>query len=92
MALIIQEPNLIPLKDVKYGQIFKVQSYTTSTEGKYFVKAKNTKYVPAETMYISLKNFNSCSFNEDDLVYLIDADIIIKDIIPKENKEWEQNL
>lgn len=40
MSLIIQEPNLIKLKDVKFGQIFKVQSYTTNTEGKYFVKAK----------------------------------------------------
>ena len=87
MALVIQEPNLIALKDVKYGQIFKVQSYTTSTEGKYFVKAKNMKYIPAETMYISLKNFNSCPFDEDDLVYLIDADIIIKDIITKEDKK-----
>ena len=87
MSLIIQEPNLIKLKDVKFGQIFKIQSYTTSTEGKYFVKAKNMKYIPAETMYISLKNFNSCPFDEDDLVYLIDADIIIKDIITKENNE-----
>ena len=87
MALIIQEPNLIALKDVEFGQIFKVQSYTTRTEGKYFVKAKNMKYIPSETMYISLKNFHSCPFDEDDLVYLMDADIVIKDIVPKENKE-----
>lgn len=87
MALIVQEPNLIKLRDVKFGQIFKVQSYTTSTEGKYFVKAKNMKYIPTETLYISLKNFNSCPFSEDNLVYLMDADIIIKDIILKENKE-----
>ena len=87
MSLIIQEPNLIALKDVKFGQMFKIQSYTTHEEGKYFVKARDTKYVPAQTLYISLKNFYACPFNEDDLVYLIDADIIIKDIIPKENKE-----
>ena len=86
MALIIQEPNLIRLKDVKFGQIFKVQVFTTTAEGKYFVKAKNMKYIPTETMYISLKNFHSCPFDENDLVYLMDADIIIKDIIPKESK------
>lgn len=45
------------------------------------------KYIPTETIYISLKNFNSCSFDENDLVYLMDADIIIKDIIPKESNE-----
>lgn len=87
MALIIQEPNLIKLRDVKFGQIFKVQSYTTSTEGKYFVKAKDIRCVPAKPMYVSLKNFYVCPFDENDLVYLMDADIIIKDIIPKENKE-----
>ena len=88
MSLIIQETNLIKLKDVKYGQIFKAQSYTTSTEGKYFVKAKDMRYIPAEPIYVSLKNFYVCpSFDENDLVYLIDADIIIKDIITKENKE-----
>ena len=86
MALIIQEPNLIRLKDVKFGQIFKVQVFTTTAEGKYFVKAKNMKYIPAQTLYISLKNFNSCPFDENDLVYLMDADIIIKDIIPRESK------
>lgn len=86
MSLIIQEPNLIALKDVKFGQIFKVQSYTTSIEGKYFVKVKNMKYIPTETIYVSLKNFNSCPFDENDLVYLMDADIVIKDIISKENK------
>lgn len=86
MALIVQEPNLIALKDIKYGQIFKTQSYTTHTEGKYFVKVKNMKYIPTETMYISLKNFHSCQFEDNDLVYLMDADIIIKDIITKENK------
>ena len=87
MSLIIQETNLISLKDVKYGQIFKAQSYTTSTEGKYFVKAKNMKCIPAETMYISLKNFHSCQFDEEDLVYLMDADIIIKDIITQEDRQ-----
>lgn len=86
MSLIIQEPNLIKLKDVKFGQIFKVQSYTTSTEGKYFVKAKNMQYIPTETIYISLKNFYSYHLDDESLVYLMDADIVIKDIIPKENK------
>lgn len=86
MALIIQEPNLIALKDVKFGQVFKAQSYTTSTEGKYFVKAKDVRYIPAQPIYISLKNFYSCPFDENDLVYLMDADIVIKDIIPKENR------
>jgi len=89
MALIVQEPNLIRLKDVKFGQMFKIQSYTTNAEGKYFVKARDTKYIPAQTLYISLKNFYACPFDEDALVYLIDADIIVKGIIPQGESKYE---
>ena len=89
MNLIVRESNLVKLKDIKYGQVFKPQCYTGYDAGDYFVKIKSNDgiTVKARPEYLSLKNFNTVPLNQDTLAYLIDADIIIKDIILKENNE-----
>lgn len=96
MNLIVQENNLVKLKDIKYGQVFKPQCYTGHTAGDYFVKIKSNDGVSlkARPEYLSLKDFNTHPLNENTLAYLMDADIVIKDIIVNETEglSFKQDL
>lgn len=89
MNVYVEEKNLLKLKDIKYGQVFKPQCFTGWEAGDYFIKIKSNDGVTLKSKpeYLSLKDFNTHPLTDDVTAYLIDADIIIKDIITKESKE-----
>lgn len=93
MKLTIIGSKLVPIKDIKVGQVFKIQTSAGWKAGFYFVKIKvNTGIsMHADIECLSLSDFNTHPFSNDTMVYPIDdVEIIIRE--NKENDETDRNV